>query len=39
MSEVSNKTKRTDLYKKMVDIDPNEPTEEENADKAITKLR
>lgn len=39
MSEVSNKNKRTDLYKKMVDIDPNEPTEEENSDKAITKLR
>ncbi|KAI1731733.1 inositol polyphosphate kinase domain-containing protein [Ditylenchus destructor] len=39
MSEVSNKTKRTDLYKKMVDIDPNEPTAEENVDKAITKLR
>jgi len=26
-----------DLYQKMVEIDPKEPTDEENADKAITK--
>jgi 1D-myo-inositol-triphosphate 3-kinase len=38
-SEVANSSKRKDLYKKMVDIDPNEPTEEEKADEAITKLR
>lgn len=37
--EVSNLTKRTDLYKKMVDIDPCEPTQQEHVDKAITKLR
>lgn len=38
-SEVSNTTKRTDLYTKMFDLAPNEPTEEEHVDKAITKLR
>ena len=38
-SEVANCSKRKDLYKKMVDIDPNEPTDEEKADEAITKLR
>jgi len=38
-SEVTNTTKRKDLYKKMMDIDPNEPTEEEHAIEAITKLR
>uniref|UniRef100_A0AAF5I2A6 Kinase n=1 Tax=Strongyloides stercoralis TaxID=6248 RepID=A0AAF5I2A6_STRER len=38
-SEVSNQKKRPDLYKKMVDIDPNEPTDEENNEGAITKLR
>lgn len=38
-SEVTNPVKRQDLYIKMVGLDPSEPTEEENADKAITKLR
>ncbi|KAI6203448.1 Inositol 1,4,5-triphosphate kinase 1 [Aphelenchoides besseyi] len=38
-SEVSNTSKRNDLYKKMISIDPNEPTDEERADEAITKLR
>ncbi|KRZ71129.1 Inositol-trisphosphate 3-kinase A, partial [Trichinella papuae] len=38
-SEVNNPAKRADLYKKMIAIDGNEPTEEEHADKAITKLR
>lgn len=38
-SEVSNCTKRTDLYKKMTAIAPNEPTEQEHKDGAITKLR
>ncbi|CAD5208981.1 unnamed protein product [Bursaphelenchus xylophilus] len=38
-SEVANTTKRKDLYKKMVDIDPNEPTDEERQVEAITKLR
>lgn len=34
-----NAKKRNDLYQKMVDIDPNEPTDEERAEQAITKLR
>ncbi|KAH7728453.1 LFE-2 protein [Aphelenchoides avenae] len=38
-SEVTNAKKRADLYKKMVDIDPDEPTEEERVEEAITKLR
>uniref|UniRef100_A0A0K0F509 Kinase n=1 Tax=Strongyloides venezuelensis TaxID=75913 RepID=A0A0K0F509_STRVS len=38
-SEVSNQKKRADLYKKMIDIDPNEPTPEEHEEGAITKLR
>ncbi|KAH7728452.1 inositol trisphosphate 3-kinase form 2 [Aphelenchoides avenae] len=38
-SEVTNGKKRADLYKKMVDIDPDEPTEEERVEEAITKLR
>ncbi|KAI6182437.1 Inositol 1,4,5-triphosphate kinase 1 [Aphelenchoides bicaudatus] len=38
-SEVSNTTKRKDLYKKMVEIDPDEPTEAERSIEAITKLR
>lgn len=38
-SEVSNTTKRTDLYKKMVDLAPDEPNSEEHSEKAITKLR
>lgn len=38
-SEVANSTKRKDLYKKMIDIDPSAPTEEERQIEAITKLR
>lgn len=38
-SEVNSKTVRNDLYKKMVSLDPYEPTEEEHAAKAITKTR
>lgn len=38
-SEVCNTTKRKDLFKKMVDIDPEEPTAEERQLEAITKLR
>jgi 1D-myo-inositol-triphosphate 3-kinase len=38
-SEVQNAGLRDDLYKKMVKIDPSEPTAEENDLKAITKLR
>lgn len=37
--EVANSKKRQDLYMKMVQIDPTEPTLEENDEKAITKLR
>lgn len=38
-SEVNSKTVRSDLYEKMVLLDPHEPTEEEHAVKAITKKR
>ncbi|EFO16213.2 inositol polyphosphate kinase [Loa loa] len=38
-SEVNNKTVRNDLYEKMMSLDPYEPTEEEHAAKAITKMR
>lgn len=38
-SEVKNTTKRKDLYKKMIEIDPEEPTEAERSIEAITKLR
>lgn len=38
-SEVKKTTARTDLYQKMVAIDPNAPTPEEHANKAVTKLR
>jgi 1D-myo-inositol-triphosphate 3-kinase len=38
-SEVTNATKRRDLYQKMVEIDPSEPTDEEKTEEAITKLR
>ncbi|XP_017485346.1 PREDICTED: inositol-trisphosphate 3-kinase A [Rhagoletis zephyria] len=38
-SEVTNKTLRPDLYKKMVAVDPIAPTAEEHEAQAITKLR
>ncbi|XP_049308184.1 inositol-trisphosphate 3-kinase homolog isoform X1 [Bactrocera dorsalis] len=38
-SEVTNKTLRPDLYKKMVAVDPLAPTAEEESTQAITKLR
>ncbi|PAV83399.1 hypothetical protein WR25_16130 [Diploscapter pachys] len=38
-SEVSNTKKRADLYEKMIQIDPDEPTPEEHKCKEITKLR
>uniref|UniRef100_A0A915INT0 Kinase n=1 Tax=Romanomermis culicivorax TaxID=13658 RepID=A0A915INT0_ROMCU len=38
-SEVSNSKKRSDLFQKMIQLDPTEPTLEENEEKAITKLR
>ncbi|KAM3963028.1 inositol-trisphosphate 3-kinase-like protein isoform 2-T2 [Aphomia sociella] len=37
--EVSNARARTDLYEKMVRLDPNAPTESEHASRAVTKLR
>lgn len=38
-NEVSNTVFRADLYNKMISVDPNAPTQEENGRKAITKLR
>nr|CAH0098023.1 unnamed protein product [Daphnia galeata] len=38
-SEVTNTTARSDLYQKMVKVDPNAPTKEENDLQAVTKLR
>ncbi|XP_067620545.1 inositol-trisphosphate 3-kinase homolog isoform X2 [Eurosta solidaginis] len=38
-TEVTNKTLRPDLYKKMVAVDPLAPTPEEDEAQAITKLR
>lgn len=38
-SEVINPIQRKDLYQKMVKLDPTEPTDEERADCAVTKLR
>ncbi|XP_018798292.1 PREDICTED: inositol-trisphosphate 3-kinase A [Bactrocera latifrons] len=38
-SEVTNKTLRPDLYKKMVAVDPLAPTADEESTQAITKLR
>lgn len=38
-SEVDKTTARSDLYKKMVTVDPNAPTEEEHEKQAVTKLR
>lgn len=37
--EVSNARARTDLYEKMVRLDPKAPTEAEHAARAVTKLR
>jgi len=37
--EAASPTERSDLFDKMVKIDPNEPTEEERAKKSVTKLR
>ncbi|XP_046442456.1 inositol-trisphosphate 3-kinase homolog isoform X5 [Daphnia pulex] len=38
-SEVTNTTARSDLYQKMVKVDPSAPTKEENELQAVTKLR
>jgi len=38
-SEVTNLTARSDLYDKMVKVEPSAPTKEENELKAVTKLR
>lgn len=37
--EVRNFVKRNDLYKKMVALNPDEPTDEEHAEQAVTKMR
>ncbi|XP_014231701.1 inositol-trisphosphate 3-kinase homolog isoform X2 [Trichogramma pretiosum] len=38
-SEVSKTQARSDLYEKMISVDPNAPTPEEHEAKAVTKLR
>lgn len=38
-SEVQKSTARTDLYQKMIAIDPHTPNKEEHRNKAVTKLR
>ncbi|XP_018575140.1 inositol-trisphosphate 3-kinase homolog isoform X2 [Anoplophora glabripennis] len=38
-SEVQKSSARTDLYQKMIAIDPHAPTKEEHKNKAVTKLR
>ncbi|CAL4094118.1 unnamed protein product [Meganyctiphanes norvegica] len=38
-SEVSNTKERKDLYEKMIKVCPSAPTEKENENKALTKLR
>ncbi|XP_063411080.1 inositol-trisphosphate 3-kinase homolog isoform X1 [Mytilus trossulus] len=38
-SEVKNPVLRKDLYEKMIDLDPDAPTEDERDQQAITKLR
>ncbi|CAG7837925.1 unnamed protein product [Allacma fusca] len=38
-SEVTNSSERSDLYQKMVKVDPLAPTEKEHIAKAVTKLR
>mmetsp|Transcript_6583 Transcript_6583/g.18807 ORF Transcript_6583/g.18807 Transcript_6583/m.18807 type:complete len:381 (+) Transcript_6583:80-1222(+) len=38
-SEVAKKALRPDLYKRMLELDPNEPTEEERKAEACTKFR
>lgn len=38
-SEVENAKARSDLYEKMIKVDPSAPTAEELETKAITKLR
>ena len=38
-SEVKNPVLRKDLYEKMIKLNPEEPSQEEHEQKAITKLR